>query len=419
MIGSLGDFNVSTVVDFSFTTVDAAGAPTTLSGSPVVKAYKDNATGSEITTGITLTVDHDSVTGNNHVRVDTSADGTFYSAGSTIILKITTGTVDGTSVVGYVVGLFTIEKTSALRPTTAGRTLAIEPDGMAHADLKEWLGTAPLSLTSQRVEALVGAIANNAITAAAIATGAIDADAIADNAIDAGAIAADAITAAKIADGAIDANTFAANAITATAIAADAITAAKIASDAITAAKIADGAIDAATFAANAITATAIAADAITDAKVASDVTIAAVTGAVGSVTGNVGGNVSGSVGSVTGNVGGNVTGSVGSVATGGITAASIASDAIGTSELSDAAANKIADHILRRALADARASADGDAVVFRSILGAMSKLVNKVAVDGADLEIFDETDAGTPFGVQAITTNGAAEPITALDTAG
>lgn len=78
------------------------------------------------------------------------------------------------------------------------------------------------------------------------------------------------------------------------------ITATSIAADAITAAKIADGAIDAATFAAGAINAAAIAADAITDAKVASDVTIASVTGAVGSVTGNVGGNVVGSVGSVT-----------------------------------------------------------------------------------------------------------------------
>lgn len=67
-----------------------------------------------------------------------------------------------------------------------------------------------------------------------------------------------------------------------------AITAAKIAADAITAAKIADGAIDAATFATGAITASAIAADAITDAKVASDVTIAAVTGAVGSVAAGV-----------------------------------------------------------------------------------------------------------------------------------
>jgi hypothetical protein len=66
--------------------------------------------------------------------------------------------------------------------------------------------------------------------------------------------------------------------------------------------------------AANVITATSINADAITDAKVAADVTIASVTGAVGSVTGNVGGNVVGSVASVTGNVGGNVVGSVASV---------------------------------------------------------------------------------------------------------
>ena len=56
--------------------------------------------------------------------------------------------------------------------------------------------------------------------------------------------------------------------------------------------------------------------------------------GSVASVTGNVGGNVVGSVGSVTGNVGGNVsgnvTGSVGSVASGGITAASFGSGALG-----------------------------------------------------------------------------------------
>jgi hypothetical protein len=69
---------------------------------------------------------------------------------------------------------------------------------------------------------------------------------------------------------------------------------------------------------------------------------VASVTGAVGSVTGNVGGNVVGSVGSVTGNVGGNVTGSVGSVATGGITAASIAADAIGASELAADAVSEV-----------------------------------------------------------------------------
>lgn len=48
-----------------------------------------------------------------------------------------------------------------------------------------------------------------------------------------------------------------------------------------------------------AISASTLAADTITDAKVASDVTIASVTGSVGSVTGNVGGNVTGSIGSL------------------------------------------------------------------------------------------------------------------------
>lgn len=60
-------------------------------------------------------------------------------------------------------------------------------------------------------------------------------------------------------------------------------------------------------------------------------------------LTGNITGNLSGSVGSVTGNVGGNVTGSVGSVATGGITATSIAADAIGASELAADAVSEIA----------------------------------------------------------------------------
>lgn len=101
--------------------------------------------------------------------VDTSADGTFYSAGEDYAVVITAGTVDSVSVVGVVVGTFSI----ADRP--------------------------------------VQALASGSITAAVIATGAIDADAIADNAIDAGAIAADAITAAKIANGAIDAATFAAD----------------------------------------------------------------------------------------------------------------------------------------------------------------------------------------------------------------
>lgn len=60
--------------------------------------------------------------------------------------------------------------------------LAIESDGMAHADLKEWLGVAPLALVSQRINASVGAMAAAVLTAAAVATNAIDADALAADA---------------------------------------------------------------------------------------------------------------------------------------------------------------------------------------------------------------------------------------------
>lgn len=40
-----------------------------------------------------------------------------------------------------------------VRATTPANTLTVETDGMAHADLKEWLGSAPLGLLSQLVRA--------------------------------------------------------------------------------------------------------------------------------------------------------------------------------------------------------------------------------------------------------------------------
>lgn len=94
-----------------------------------------------------------------------------------------------------------------------------------------------------------------------------------------------------------------------------------------------------------------------------------------------------------------------------------VATDAIGAAGVSAAAGNKIADHTLRRTLANVRASANGDAVAFRSPLGALSKLVNKVAVAGGTLSVYDETDQGTPIGEQTATESEDANPITGLDT--
>lgn len=133
MSNYIGDFDASDIVDLKFTTVGTTGAPTTLAGTPAISVYKDNST-TQSTTGVTLTVDFDSVTGLHHVRIDTSADGSFYAAGSDFQVVITTGTVGGTSVVGYVVGAFSIRNRAAIYPTTAGRTLDVSAGGEAGVD---------------------------------------------------------------------------------------------------------------------------------------------------------------------------------------------------------------------------------------------------------------------------------------------
>jgi hypothetical protein len=114
----LGDFTLGDTLDFKFSTVGTTGAPTTLAGTPVVSAYVGNST-TQLTAGITLTVDFDGVTGLHNVRVVASgANG--YAAQTNVDLVITTGTVGGTSVVGYVIGSFSIENrsTQAIRAKT-------------------------------------------------------------------------------------------------------------------------------------------------------------------------------------------------------------------------------------------------------------------------------------------------------------
>lgn len=129
-----GDFDTSAVVYGKFTTYrPSTGAAFTLAGTPALSVYKDNST-TQSTTGVTLTADFDSVTGLNHFAIDTSADGTFYSAGSFFDVVITTGTVDSVSVVGSVVASFTLRKDSSLKPTTAGRTLDVSAGGEAGID---------------------------------------------------------------------------------------------------------------------------------------------------------------------------------------------------------------------------------------------------------------------------------------------
>jgi VCBS repeat-containing protein len=105
----LGDFYRGATFDFKFNTIDDALAPITLAGTPSLTCYKDNDT-TQDTSGLTLSVDFDSVTGKHNVRVDLTSDTAFYTAGSSYQVAMAAGTVDSISVVGRVIAEFTIER---------------------------------------------------------------------------------------------------------------------------------------------------------------------------------------------------------------------------------------------------------------------------------------------------------------------
>lgn len=313
-----GDFALGVTLDFKFTTVDSTGLPTTLAGTPSVACYPDNST-TEITAGITLTVDFDSRTGLHNVRI-VATSGNGYATATNYEVVVTAGTVGGVSVVGYVVGAFSIENRSALRPATAGRTLVVDANGLADANtvklgptgsgtaqtardigasvlLSSGTGTGQLDFTSGVVKANLAQILGTALTeTAGLLAGAFK----------------------KFFNVATPTGTV--NSIP----------------DAVAGA--AGGLMIAGSNAATTVNITGNITGNLSGSVGSVTGAVGSVTGAVGSVTGNVGGNVTGSVGSVAGNVGGNVTGSVGSVAAGGIAAASFAAGAIDATAIANGA---------------------------------------------------------------------------------
>lgn len=77
---------------------------------------------------------------------------------------------------------------------------------------------------------------------------------------------------------------------------------------------------------------------------------------------------------------------------------------------------NAIADYVLRRGFQSMIDSSRGDAKSFRSLAGAVAKLVNRLYRSGSNL-IITEDDDSTTLGTQAMTTNPSADQITDLDT--
>ncbi len=89
----------------------ATGVPTVLAGTPVISVYEDDNL-TQITSGVTLGVDHDSVVGFNMITI-VATGGNGFENGKEYAAVITTGTVGGVSVVGEKVAEFTIGQSAA------------------------------------------------------------------------------------------------------------------------------------------------------------------------------------------------------------------------------------------------------------------------------------------------------------------
>lgn len=105
----------------------ATGIPTVLAGTPVVSAYENEGL-TQITAGITLGVDHDGVVGLNLLTiVATGANG--FEDDKDYSFVITTGTVGGVSVVGEVVGQFSIQRAPVNWANVSNPTTALDLSG--------------------------------------------------------------------------------------------------------------------------------------------------------------------------------------------------------------------------------------------------------------------------------------------------
>ncbi len=123
----IGDRIVGETFYFNFTTrAFATGIPTVLAGIPVLSVIEDD-NGTPITAGLTLGVDHASVVGLNNVEVvATGANG--FEAGKDYSVYISTGTVLGVSVVGEVVGKFSLGLASAFTRLGAPAGASVSAD---------------------------------------------------------------------------------------------------------------------------------------------------------------------------------------------------------------------------------------------------------------------------------------------------
>jgi hypothetical protein len=246
------------------------------------------------------------------------------------------------------------------RGTGAGQ-INQSANGQVDVNVEQWRDSAPNVLVSGRVDASVGAMAADALTASALATSAVDE--IVDQVWD------------ELRSGHVGAGSFGEGV-------------ASVQGNVTGSVASVTGAVGSVTGAVASVTGDV--GGNVVGSVASVTGAVGSVTGAVGSVTGSVGsvsGNVDGSVASVTGAVG-SVTGSVGSVAAGGIDAAAIATNAIDADALASDAVDEIVDQVwdeLRSGHVGAGSFGQGVASVQGNVTGSVASVTGAVgSVTGA-----------------------------------
>jgi hypothetical protein len=395
------DYTVGDTFDIKFTTrAFATGIPTTLAGTPVISAYPDNST-TQLTAGLTLTVDFDAVTGLNNVRV-VATGGNGYAAGSSYALVITTGTVGGVSVVGETVGEFTLGRSAAFArlgaPAGASASAdiaAVKVDTAAVKTKTDFLPSvtagaaggvfiAGSNAATSITTALTANVTGNLSGSVGSVTGAVGSVTGAVGSVT-GAVGSVTGNVGGNVVGSVASVTGAVGSVTAgVTLAASAIQAIWDAlSTALTTVgsigkRLVDAIPNAVAGAANGLF--------IAGTNAATAITTALTTTFTGNLTGSVA-SVTGAVGSVTGAVGSVATGGIAaaSFAAGAIDAAAIATDAIGSAELAASAVTEIQTG-LATAAALATVQADTDDIQTRlpaALTGAGNMKSDALAING------------------------------------
>lgn len=107
----LGDILEDQTVHFKWNSNDISGASITRATDGTIYVYKDDATGTEVTTGVTDTEDHDSLTGVHHCKIVTT--DAFYATGADYFVVLKAATIDGQTV-NACLAHFSIENRSNL-----------------------------------------------------------------------------------------------------------------------------------------------------------------------------------------------------------------------------------------------------------------------------------------------------------------